>query len=56
MKVSVCFAYCSDSLSGCGIFVYRLVTSIDTMKVRFPIFVSSMKLMKSVAVFKIRRL
>ena len=32
----------------CGIFVYRLATAIDISKVRFPIFVTSMKLMKSV--------
>lgn len=34
--------------SSCGIFLYRLVTSIVTMKVHFRIFVFSMKLIKSV--------
>ena len=35
--------------SSCGIFVRRLVTSIVTRKVRFLMFVFSMKLIKSVA-------
>ena len=37
--------------SSCGIFVYRLETSIDTKIVSLPIFVFSMKLVKSGLLF-----
>ena len=50
MERLICLAYYFYSFS-CGIFVYKLETSIATKIVAWPIFVFSIKLMKSVVSF-----
>ena len=48
----ICLAYYLISIpSSCGIFVYKLDTSIATTIVSLPIFGFSMELMKSVVCF-----